>query len=255
MRDATAGETRIFGTQPHRESVGRRVLQRAPQDGQVRERPIVLGECDTPGFGELGHFGEALAAQTLRERADRMHAREAQARRPALQHLHQTRLVERRFGVGRTREPSDAAGHCRSHLALERRAVLEAGFAQPRRQVHETRGDHEAVRIDGALGGETGGRCPHGCDGLADDEEIGLALGPGDRVHQEAVGDVQVHPFPARMAITAMRTAMPNVTCGRITDWPPSATAESISTPRFMGPGCITIASFAATASRSSVRP
>ena len=40
-----------------------------------------------------------------------------------------------------------------------------------------------------------------------------------------------------------MRTAMPNVTCGRMTDCLPSATAESISTPRFIGPGCRTIAS------------
>jgi hypothetical protein len=45
------------------------------------------------------------------------------------------------------------------------------------------------------------------------------------------------------MLITAIRTAMPNVTCGRITLRSPSATADSISTPRFIGPGCMTIAS------------
>src|SRR6185503_1035869 len=49
--------------------------------------------------------------------------------------------------------------------------------------------------------------------------------------------------FPARMLITAMRTAMPKVTCGRITECGPSATEESISTPRFIGPGCMTMAS------------
>ena len=32
------------------------------------------------------------------------------------------------------------------------------------------------------------------------------------------------------MLITAMRTAMPKVTCGKITLWHPSTTAESIST-------------------------
>src|ERR1700716_3794117 len=61
--------------------------------------------------------------------------------------------------------------------------------------------------------------------------------------------------FPARMLITAMRTAIPKVTCGRITECGPSATEESISTPRFIGPGCITIASGRATESLSSVRP
>src|SRR5450759_2978932 len=38
--------------------------------------------------------------------------------------------------------------------------------------------------------------------------------------------------FPAMMLIAAMRTAMPKVTCDRITLCLPFATAESISTPR-----------------------
>jgi hypothetical protein len=42
---------------------------------------------------------------------------------------------------------------------------------------------------------------------------------------------------------TAMRTATPISTCSRISDWAPSATMLSISTPRFIGPGCITSAS------------
>ncbi len=35
----------------------------------------------------------------------------------------------------------------------------------------------------------------------------------------------------------------------------PSATADSISTPRFIGPGCMTIASGLANARRSVVKP
>ena len=42
---------------------------------------------------------------------------------------------------------------------------------------------------------------------------------------------------------TAMRTATPISTCSRISDCAPSATIESISTPRFIGPGCMTSAS------------
>ena len=61
--------------------------------------------------------------------------------------------------------------------------------------------------------------------------------------------------LPAMIDITAMRTAMPKVTCGRITLCAPSATAESISTPRLIGPGCITMASGLASASFSGVRP
>src|SRR5258708_38068147 len=61
--------------------------------------------------------------------------------------------------------------------------------------------------------------------------------------------------FPARMLITAMRTAMPKVTCGRITECGPSATEESISTPRFIGPGRMTMASYSARASFCGVKP
>jgi hypothetical protein len=81
---------------------------------------------------------------------------------------------------------------------------------------------------------------------------------PSDRLRpqrgqraQRAWGDHD----PATMLITAILTAMPNVTCGRITARSPSATGESISTPRFIGPGCITIASGLASASFSCVRP
>ena len=48
---------------------------------------------------------------------------------------------------------------------------------------------------------------------------------------------------------------MPNVTCGRITLCEPSATLLSISTPRLMGPGCMTMQSGLASASFSGVKP
>ncbi len=47
----------------------------------------------------------------------------------------------------------------------------------------------------------------------------------------------------ASASSTAIRTATPISTCSRISDCAPSATIESISTPRFIGPGCITSAS------------
>ena len=61
--------------------------------------------------------------------------------------------------------------------------------------------------------------------------------------------------LPPACDMTAIRTAMPKVTCGRITECEPSATAESISMPRFIGPGCMTMASGLASASFSGVRP
>ena len=84
--------------------------------------------------------------------------------------------------------------------------------------------------------------------------EIDRAVDAVFRVDEPAVLDVELQ-LPPRIDMTAIRTAIPKVTCGRMTERGPSATAESISMPRFIGPGCITIASGFAAASFSGVRP
>src|SRR2546430_1312619 len=60
---------------------------------------------------------------------------------------------------------------------------------------------------------------------------------------------------PASRYSTAIRTATPFVTWSRITLCGPSATRESISTPRFMGPGCMMVMGRPAFSSRSAVTP
>ena len=56
-------------------------------------------------------------------------------------------------------------------------------------------------------------------------------------------------------ASTAMRTATPLLTCSRITERGPSATSDEISTPRFIGPGCITRTLGDASFRRCASRP
>ncbi len=69
------------------------------------------------------------------------------------------------------------------------------------------------------------------------------------------------HPATPRwrrvnMSRHAMRTATPISTCSVIVERPGwSATLLSISTPRFIGPGCMTIASGFAFSRRFGVRP
>ena len=50
-----------------------------------------------------------------------------------------------------------------------------------------------------------------------------------------------------------MRTDTPLSTCWVMTDCGPSAALEAISTPRFIGPGCMTSACGFASATRSGV--
>src|SRR5205085_7773660 len=142
-----------------------------------------------------------------------------------------------------------AARYRGRHLRLERRLVLEARLAQARRDVDEARRHHQPSGIDHAVGLALLG------DLAVGDEHVADAVTSAGGIDDPAVLDVDAHQFPATMLITAMRTAMPKVTCGRITECGPSATDESISTPRFMGPGCMTMASGRASASFSRLRP
>ena len=205
-----------------------------------------------PGVGELAHLGERLPSSFYGQRADRIDARARQRLGAPAQHVDQARLVERRVGVRRAGEAGDAARDRGVHFRLERRLVLLARLAQPRRQVDEAGRHHQAFRVDGLVG-------------LAFRPLDDLPVGHDTRRRPRRGRSpgrprvpflmMKLHQFPATMLITAMRTAMPKVTCGRITECGPSATVESISTPRFIGPGCMTMASGLASASLSAVRP
>ncbi len=60
---------------------------------------------------------------------------------------------------------------------------------------------------------------------------------------------------PASRYRSAIRIATPFVTWSVMTDCGPAATSAAISTPSFMGPGCITRAPGFASASRAAVSP
>ena len=115
------------------------------------------------------------------------------------------------------------------------------------------RGGHGAVRQDGrtrrqrhqglARSQRQRRRSP---DGRSRAASVGvLALRARLRIVAGPWATPAPHPFGrcrASASSTAMRTATPISTCSRISDCAPSATSESISTPRFIGPGCITSA-------------
>ena len=133
---ASAG---VLRAQPDRVAERGRVLQRAPQHLRVGERRIRLREGDAAGIRELAHLGQRFAGELHRERADRVdaRARSAFARRRSMS----TR-------PGSSSGGSVSGGQARLvtppatrgvHLGLERRLVLVARLAQPRRQVDQAR--------------------------------------------------------------------------------------------------------------------
>jgi hypothetical protein len=225
-------------------------LQRTPQHLRVRRRGIALGEGNAAGLRELPHLGKRFTAQLQRERADGVDTGAGKRARAPAQHVDQPGLVERRIGIRRAGEARHAPGESRVELRLERGLVLEPRLAQARGEIDQAGRDHQAGGIDDALGPRESLR-----DMPLGDEKVAGSVSSCGRIDDARVADLQPHQLPATMLMTAIRTAMPNVTCGRMTERGPSATVESISTPRFIGPGCITIASLRATDSFSSVRP
>ena len=129
-----------------------------------------------------------------------------------------------------------------------------------RRNVDESGTDDEPCGVEHAVGVPAGGSLAKRRHLPRGDVQRGGAIHAVPRIDHAPVSYFDLHPikalpqFPARMLITAIRTAMPKVTC-RITECLPSATAESISTPRFIGPGCMTIASGLASFNFSTVSP
>ena len=162
-----------------------------------------------------------------------------------------------RIGVGLADDGGDAAGG----RGLARRgkglAMAGAGLADEGAHVDQA-GRHD---LAGAIDDVGAFRHAGGADAaarLADDavgdQHVADAVEVARRIDQAGIGEQDgaairsawLHAFGklrASASSTAMRTATPISTCSRISDCAPSATTKSISTPRFIGPGCITSAS------------
>ena len=177
--------------------------------------------------------------------------------RAALHEVDHGRIVDRGRGVGLADDGGDAAGGGGLACRGDGLAVVGAGLADEGAHVDQAGGDDLAGAIDdlGALG--HAGRADAAL-GLADhavgDQQVAgkieIARGIDDpgvgEQDRAAVGQHEAHAFGRfrdSASSTAMRTATPISTCSRMSDCAPSATIESISTPRFIGPGCITSAS------------
>src|SRR5207253_7533923 len=140
-------------------------------------------------------------------------------------------------GGGRTRTSGDCFG------------VFESRLAQVAVQVDKARRDDEARNVD--HGFPVFG---HAFDKAAiRDEHVADLISTRRGIEDAAPEETDHAGNPLSRYSMAMRTATPFLTWSSIADWAPRATLGSISTPSFIGPGCMTTAPGLARASRSSV--
>ncbi len=112
-------------------------------------------------------------------------------------------------------------------------------------EIDERRSDQTALGID--LDSPGIGAIDHIGDDSVIDHHVGI--GPTVRGEHRAPANHD-HEWPPREASTAIRVGTPFLTCSMIRDRGESATASAISTPRFMGPGCMMTASSGSSADR-----
>ena len=176
VRDAAPGQMRVLRPQPDVIAEGRGVLHRAQQHLRVRQRRVGMRKGDAARVGELAHFGDGVAPESGRKRADRVHVSQVERARAMLEHLHQAGLVQRRVGVGRAGEAGHAAGDRRLQLRFQRRLVFEAGLAQARRKIDQSGADDQPGRVDHPVRVPSRRRRADRRDLARGDEKRGLAI-------------------------------------------------------------------------------
>ena len=111
-------------------------------------------------------------------------------------------------------------------------------------QVDEARRDHAAGGVE--HGARRSSALAHLDDDTVVDEHVGVRASPVASTTRPPLittrrdGQATRPPEPSSDHRTAMRTATPFATCSVMIDAGPSATSAAISTPRFIGPGCMT---------------
>ena len=223
------------GTQPWVSGVGPNyiveglgVLHAAVEHLGVCQGPQGLREAHAARLREFGHFRELFSGQAHRERTQRMHMGLRQVAGAVLEHLHQARLIQRWVGVRRADKACDPTGHRRLHFRLQRGAVFKARLAQPGREVDEPGSHHGTLGVEHPVCGEVRQRLArrqNGLDAAIGNEEVLKGVAARGRVDDPRPSDHQAREVGLsmrnrnrhgwallRMLITAMRTAMPNVT-------------------------------------------
>ena len=252
----------VFGMGDHQRVEGRGIGQRPPQHPRIGHRAVAVCESHGAGFLQQPDLGHGLAGQPARQRGGGQHAHARRGGGTAHQEIHQRRLINHRVGVGHHDHAGDAArGRCGAG-ALKALAMLRAGLPGKDARINQAWRQHQAMAVDdfriGGFGVVEQTRADIG-DLAVLHQKSAPHIHAAGRINQAGIleGNPAVHAIPrdstSRMA---MRMATPISTCSEIRlTTTSSAMSDAISTPRFMGPGCMTSAPGLAIASLARSRP
>src|SRR5581483_9357836 len=212
--------------------------------------PAVVGEAGRARVGELAHLGQLLPALPLRDGGEEPGRYERLLARPLDERGEHRGVVDDGVRVRHREDGAVAARRRRRRPRGDRLLVLAAGRAQVDVRVDEGGRDDEAGRA-GRLEADDHPLLDRDAQALVDalhrvdhpsleHERAGAAVAAGEHHVTPAATGAGVAATVSRSYSTAMRTTSPERTCSVTSAASESATRGSISTPRFIGPGCIT---------------
>ncbi len=256
-------QVRVFGV-PHDQRAERiGIGERAAQHAGIGDRAVAVGEGDGAGLLQQADLGHRLASEALGECRRRCYPHLCGSGGAAQDEVDQRRLVDHRLGVRHHDDGGDAAGQRGVARRFQRLAIFAARLAGEDARVDQSRRQYQTFGIDHLgivrLGIVEQARADIGNAAVLD-QQSAFDVQTACRIDQAGVleGDAARHGAPSSLratragrpslanprdkaSSTAMRIATPISTCSwiRLISMS-SATAESISTPRFIGPGCMT---------------
>ena len=285
VHDTVTGKTVVLRALNDEKAEAAGVAERPAHDQAVIDGGYTVAEGHGAGFGHQAHLGDFLAFKSLGQRCHGVNVDKSRLAGAAADEFHQGDTVDDGVGVGQNNDGGDPARRCRDR----RFPVLVTGITEPHPHVHKAGsqdtppavyglrvlrravgkqagskiGDQSVLAQEAARGVETacginqagvhisssgsrsrGGR-GSGCRGCLFLPRPGFFSALRHQVLPPLCGRA-----PVSVSRQAMRTATPISTCSRMTlRSMSSASSPSISTPRFMGPGCMIRASGLATSS------
>ena len=230
------------------------ILKCSASKRRIGDGVAVVRNRNRAGILEGRQFSQLPTLTTLAHRADRQYS--AIDILSPLQHtIDDRRRIHCWFRVGHRADRGESTPRSRSGSRSNRLFMFLPRFSQVRveidepRRNHQSRGSHQHGSIRSSEIRSNLGDPP------IDNQHVKPFIKPGSRINHTPAMDQDAAHEPPRISrkSTAIRTARPAETCASIRLCGPCATSTAISTPSFIGPGCITIASGDANATRSAV--
>ena len=258
---AILGHARVFGVLHHRKIQLSAENQRLAHDAVIEDGLAIVGRRNRSGGLQRAEVGErsALAGAGRGRNGKHIDDRAAFRLTKPFDPLHRIDHRNRvRHGADRGKSTGGSGGRARR----DRLFVHLSGLAQVHVQIDKAGSDDESTSIEFLVrtaldfvgSGDFG-------DATIFQQHVHRRVDARHRVDQMAAFDQKTGSsffrthriFPIARARIAMRVGTPLCTSSRMRACTPSAISLVNSSPRMMGPGCITMASFFAIFNRAGV--